>query len=106
MQQFNLTQLVDRTARRPLYTEFLRAGTMSGGIYTLPAKASDPQKPHLEDEIYYVIEGKAKIRVETELRDVGPGSIVFVPRTTQHRFFDIESDLVLLVVFAPQETTF
>lgn len=106
MQRFDLTQLVDRSARRPLYTEFVRAGTMSGGIYTIPAKASDPQKPHLEDEIYYVIEGKAKVRVEAEVHDVGPGSIVFVPRTTQHRFFDIERDLVVLVIFAPQETTF
>jgi mannose-6-phosphate isomerase-like protein (cupin superfamily) len=105
MQTFTLSKLVDRTVTRPLYTEFLRVGTMSAGIYTLAAQVSDAQKPHQEDEIYYVIEGKAKIRVGTEVQDIAPGSIVFVPKTVDHRFIDIEADLVILVVFAPQETT-
>ena len=44
------------------YLEFLRAPAISAGIYTLPAGATDPQKPHTEDEIYYVISGKANNR--------------------------------------------
>ena len=36
------------------YLEFLRAPSMSAGIYTLPAGGVDRQQPHTEDEVYYV----------------------------------------------------
>ena len=38
-----------------------------------------------------------------EVRDVRPGSIVFVAATVDHRFHDIVEDLTLLVVFGPAE---
>ncbi len=34
--------------------------------------------------------------------DVEPGSVLFVPRQIDHRFHNIMEDLVLLVVFGPQ----
>lgn len=36
----------DRIAAGGLYQEFLRTGSMSGGLYELPAGAADPQQPH------------------------------------------------------------
>jgi len=51
-----------------------------------------------------VIEGRAKIRVADEDREVGPGALIFVPAKAGHRFHDIEADLVVLVVFVPPET--
>ena len=76
---------------------------MSAGIYRLAAGAVDPQTPHTEDEVYYVLEGRAKIEVEDDRYDVEPGSIVFVRAGADHRFYDIESDLTVLVFFAPEE---
>jgi len=32
---------------------------MSAGLYVLPVGATDPQRPHHEDEMYYVIRGRA-----------------------------------------------
>ena len=43
-----------------LYREFLRVPAMSAGLYVLPAGATDPQKPHHEDEMYYVVRGRAR----------------------------------------------
>jgi mannose-6-phosphate isomerase-like protein (cupin superfamily) len=86
------------------YLEFLRHPSMSAGIYELPAEGADPQQPHSEDEIYYVVRGRAQIYVDGEDRAVGPGSIVFVARGVEHRFHTIEEDLSILVVFAPAET--
>ena len=37
------------------YREFLRVPAMSAGFYVLPAGGRDRQKPHREDEIYYVV---------------------------------------------------
>ena len=84
------------------YLQFLNAGSMSLGLYVLPAGADDLQTPHREDEIYYVVSGRGAITVAGERRAVSPGSIVFVAKEVDHRFVDIEVDLEILVFFAPQ----
>ncbi len=86
-----------------LYYEFLRVPDLSAGIYTLEAGSADPQSPHTEDELYYVVAGRAIVTVGTETRPVVPGSLVFVPASVPHRFRDIAERLELLVVFGPAE---
>jgi len=86
------------------YLEFLRVPAMSAGVYVLPAGAADPQQPHHQDEFYYVVRGQAKVRLGKEERLVGEGSVIFVEVGLEHRFFDVEEELVLLVVFAPEES--
>ncbi len=85
------------------YLEFLRVAALSAGVYVLPAQATDNQRPHSEDEIYYVVRGKAKVRIGTEERSAGEGTVIFVEAGLEHQFFDIQQELVLLVVFAPAE---
>ena len=87
------------------YHEFLRVPAMSAGIYVLPAGGTDNQTPHQEDEIYYVVRGKAKIRLGREERAIREGDAIFVEKDLEHRFFDIVEELVLLVVFAPAESS-
>jgi mannose-6-phosphate isomerase-like protein (cupin superfamily) len=86
-----------------LYHEFLRVPDMSAGLYVLPAGATDPQKPHSEDEMYYVIRGKGKFTYADEDVDVMAGSVLYVPKQVEHRFHSIEEELVILVFFAPEE---
>lgn len=92
-----------RVASGRLYHEFLRVPDLSAGIYVLEAGATDPQSPHSEDELYYVIAGRGIVTVGEETRPVVPGSLVFVPATVPHRFHDIARRLELLVVFGPAE---
>ena len=73
------------------------------GLYVLAAGEPDRQQPHTEDEVYYVISGRGRVTVGDEVRDVGPGSIVFVATGVPHRFHDITEDLTLFVVFGPAE---
>ncbi len=102
---FALDQLLDRQiATGRSYLEFLRVPAMSAGIYVLPVGATDPQKPHEQDEIYYVIRGKAKMRIGAEERSVSQGNVIFVEAGREHQFFDLERELVLLVIFAPAES--
>jgi mannose-6-phosphate isomerase-like protein (cupin superfamily) len=84
------------------YFQFINEGTMSLGLYALAAGADDTQSPHTEDEIYYVVSGRASIVAAGERRPVQPGSIVFVAKEVEHRFVDIEEDLSILVFFAPE----
>lgn len=85
------------------YVEFLRAPALSVGLYALPAGGVDPQQPHTEDEVYYIINGKGSIFVADENREVKPGSIIFVAAGVEHRFHSITEDLKILVFFAPAE---
>ena len=86
------------------YLEFLRIPAMSAGVYVLAAGAADPQKPHHEDELYYVLRGQARMRSGDDDQAVREGSIIFVAANLEHRFYDITEELVVLVFFAPAES--
>ena len=104
MKTFEFSELIkQREKSGKLYLEFLNLPSLSMGLYELKAGAKDPQKPHSEDEVYYVVSGRGKIFVENEDRDVMPGSIIYVAANTEHRFHSITEDLSLLVFFAPAE---
>jgi mannose-6-phosphate isomerase-like protein (cupin superfamily) len=86
------------------YLEFLRVPALSAGVYVLPAGATDPQKHHKEDEVYYVVRGSATMRVGSEEQPVKADSVIFVAAEVEHRFFDIREELEVLVFFAPAES--
>jgi hypothetical protein len=52
-------------AKRP-YLEFLRAPTLCACLYALPAGADDRQPVNREGEIYYVVSGRATLRLGDE----------------------------------------
>ncbi len=107
MDAFELADLNRQHAQLgKLYLEFLRVPAMSMGLYRLPAGGVDPQSPHSEDEVYYVVSGQAQIQVNGEDRLVQAGSIVYVAANAPHKFHSIEQDLEILVFFAPAEYTF
>ena len=87
-----------------LYREFLRVPSMSAGLYVLAAGATDAQLPHHEDEIYYVVRGRARFRAGDEDQEVSTGSVLFVAAEVEHRFYDIAEELAVLVFFAPPES--
>jgi len=104
MKAYELTQLISqRETSNKLYFEFLRVPDLSMGLYVLPAGGTDPQSPHTEDEVYYVVSGRAKILVADENRDIRAGSVVYVEKNVVHRFHSIEEELTVLVFFAPAE---
>ena len=86
------------------YREFLRVPSMSAGLYVLAAGATDPQLPHHEDEMYYVIRGRARFRAGDEDQEISTGSVLFVAAEVEHRFYDIAEELGVLVFFAPAES--
>jgi mannose-6-phosphate isomerase-like protein (cupin superfamily) len=85
------------------YFEFLRIPAMSAGVYVLPKDATDAQKPHREDEMYYVVRGKARMQIGSDHAEVLPGSVIFVEAELEHRFYEIQEELEVLVFFAPAE---
>lgn len=96
--------LADLTARveasgKP-WLPFLQRASLDCGVYRLAVGAEDRQAPHEWDEVYYVAEGKARLRAGADTFAAEPGSIFFVERDIEHRFTDVEEELVVLVFFS------
>ena len=105
MQSFYSLEEIRKRIKGPIpYAEFLRVAPMSCGIYVLQPGDEDKQRPHNEDEIYYVIGGAARMKVADDDRAIASGDIIFVKAHDEHRFHDVTQELVLLVVFAPAMT--
>jgi len=102
---FDLAPLqLRRSASGKRYLEFLSVPSMSAGVYVLPVGGTDPQHPHKEDEMYYVVRGRACMTVGGQQQFVQEGSVIYVGANVEHRFHDIEEELVMLVFFAPAES--
>ncbi|MFJ6696765.1 cupin domain-containing protein [Streptomyces sp. NPDC091272] len=105
MKAFRLDELeAERAANDGAYLQFLKERNMSAGLYALDAGDTDPQQPHNEDEIYFVVSGRAAITVGMETSQIARGSVVYVPAGTAHKFHHISEDLRVLVVFSPPES--
>jgi mannose-6-phosphate isomerase-like protein (cupin superfamily) len=106
--QFQSAELEEMVARARATSdsyaaEVLRSDLLSVGLYILAAGGTDDQKPHGEDEVYYAVKGRAKIRVGESDHPVKPGTALFVPARAVHYFHDITEELILVVFWAPPE---
>ena len=100
-QVFDLEEVRDKLKGDAVeYLEFLNVPALNCGVYFLSAGSTDMQAPHDEDEIYLVLDGRARMRLGEEERRVEKGSLLYVSATTEHSFFEIEEDMTLLVIFA------
>jgi mannose-6-phosphate isomerase-like protein (cupin superfamily) len=93
-----------RQQKQKSYLEFLRVSSMSAGLYVLAAGAEDLQRPHHEDEMYYVVRGRARFRAGDQDFEVSAGTVLFVAAEVEHRFYDIAEEVAVLVFFAPAES--
>ena len=101
---WSLRELAERQAAAgPPYLEFVRRPGLSFGLYVLAAGAVDGQSPHTEDEVYVVMEGRARLTMGNDEIPVEPGTVAFVAAGVDHRFHDIVERLVVLVAFGPAE---
>lgn len=92
------------TAHGQMWHEFLRVPDLSMGLYVIPAGGVDPQSPHNEDEVYYIVSGRGILRAEDREFVAEPGSILYVAKHVSHRFHDVTEELRVLVFFAPAHT--
>lgn len=98
---FEWSEIVDQLKESGSpWLPILKVPTLHMGAYVLEAGAKDLQKPHGEDEVYYVVEGEAVLQVSGKDRPVQAGSIVFVAAGVEHHFHSIKSELKVLVFFS------
>lgn len=98
---YDISELASRRqASGEPWLPFLNVSTLTAGLYFLHKRDVDPQQPHDRDEVYFVLKGKALLRVEGEDTQVHPGSVVYVKAEAEHCFHSISEDLQVLVFFS------
>ena len=106
MKAFQLNSVLsEMTTSGTSWKEFLRVPAMSMGIYRLRPGDIDQQQPHTEDEVYYVLSGRAGFVCGSQRRPAQAGDVLYVDRSVPHRFVEISEELTLLVFFAPAENS-
>lgn len=63
----------------------------------------DDQEPHIQDEIYIVVQGRGEFQLMEQVVKVGAGDFLFVPAGAEHRFLNFTPDLLLWVIFYGDE---
>jgi mannose-6-phosphate isomerase-like protein (cupin superfamily) len=67
-----------------------------------PGQDAGPEETHAGDQIVYVIEGEAEVRIGTERCMAGPGTLVTIPAATPHHVRSVgRVPLFFLSVYAP-----
>jgi mannose-6-phosphate isomerase-like protein (cupin superfamily) len=79
------------------YAEPWTHGTMRTGFYA--PRGHDPQQPHDQDELYFVVSGSGTFVHGEERSAFKAGDALFVAAGVTHRFEDFTDDFGAWVVF-------
>ena len=66
---------------------------------------SDNSRPHKHkktEEIYFVIKGRAKLKVENKIFSIKAGDVFSIPKNRYHNVQDIEETIELVVITHPK----
>jgi quercetin dioxygenase-like cupin family protein len=83
----------------------LEAGTLGARLWRLrPGQASTKHRHQLEVELYLLLEGQGRIRVDDELLELDSlDSLLVEPNSMRQVFNDTDAEALWLVVGAPPE---
>jgi mannose-6-phosphate isomerase-like protein (cupin superfamily) len=99
--------LVVRPAdHRGVYFRVLQqtAHSQTAVMTVAPGGDAGPEETHDADQIVYVIEGEAELRLGAERVVAGPGMLVTIPAGTPHLVRSVgTTPLFFLTVYAPPE---
>ncbi|MCS7140597.1 MAG: cupin domain-containing protein [Candidatus Nitrosocaldus sp.] len=98
---YNVNDVLNAMGRgREWCCTFLHRGSMDVGVLRLMPGEDDPQAPHVNDEVYYIIRGDGFIRIDGKDVPIQEGSVIFVPARARHKFHGNTRELIALYVFA------
>lgn len=78
------------------------AASQTAVMTVAPGQDAGPEEEHAGDQIVYVIEGEAEVRVGAERLTAGPGALVMIPAGSPHYVRNPGAvPLFFLTVYAP-----
>lgn len=101
MNRFNAEDVADELPKNENSTETVRTEAISVELMRFTGGDEDTMHAHSENEVYQVVSGTGKLNVDGESTNVNPGDVIHLEPGTEHRFHDVEGELVLTVFYAP-----
>ena len=78
------------------------AASQTAVMTVAPGEDAGPEEEHPGDQIVYVLEGEAEVRIGAERLVAGPGTLVTIPARTLHHVRNPgATPLFFLTVYAP-----
>jgi mannose-6-phosphate isomerase-like protein (cupin superfamily) len=78
------------------------AASQTAVMTIAPGQDAGPEEEHAGDQLVYVLEGQAELRVGAEQVTAGPGVLVTIPAGTRHHVRNPGSTpLFFLTIYAP-----
>lgn len=96
--------VIDVKAHRGRFFEVLQETKQSQtAVMTIePGEDAGPEEVHAGDQVIYVIEGEARVRLDETTHAAGPGACVMIPAGTRHHVENTgRAPLFCLTVYAP-----
>jgi mannose-6-phosphate isomerase-like protein (cupin superfamily) len=90
---------LDKKGDSSYFLDFIHNSSFEVGVLRLNPGQKDTQRPHSEDELYFVVEGNGYINIVEKNLKIKKGSCIFVPSKTVHYFHGNKERLVVLYVF-------
>ena len=100
------TGVVDTTRHRgEFFTVLQRTERSQTAVMTIaPGADAGPEERHEGDQVVYVIEGEAAVRIGDTEHRAGPGALVMIPAGARHHVRNPgRAPLFLVTVYAPPE---
>lgn len=88
-------KLPERGGKR--FLEVFRHGSLQLEIFA--PRGRDTQRPHIRDEVYFIIQGSGFFVSETQRFAFRPGDVLFAAAGESHRFEDFSPDFFTWVFF-------
>lgn len=86
--------------------EFFKSPNMSLFFFHLNAGQKDNRpESQPQDEVYLIVKGKAKIRMDGQIYPVHDGSIIYVANGVRHRILDVAQPLDVVVFFTAKNAS-
>jgi len=79
------------------FVRLMAGGTMSVEVFA--PKGADLQKPHSQDELYFIHSGTGRLVINGQTFEAAAGDSFFVAAGVEHRFENFSDDFVTWVVF-------
>lgn len=63
---------------------FVNSEHMTFGYYKVVAGSSIHEHEHIQEEVWYVLEGELEVSIGSETAVAGPGHVAIIPPNTRH----------------------
>ena len=70
--------------------------------YSIITDSSKPHKHIKMEEVYFIVKGKAKLKVGDEVFTIKAGDVFSIPKDKYHNIQDVEETIELVVVTNPK----